>query len=40
VSGGAGWSAALALRDAARRHIIAHAGEPDLAHESNVVEPG
>ena len=34
------WSAALALRDHARRHILEHCREPDLAHESNVVEPG
>ncbi|MGR8921008.1 MAG: AMP-binding protein, partial [Gammaproteobacteria bacterium] len=28
----AGWQAALALRDAARAHILACCGEPDLAH--------
>lgn len=33
------WARALALRDAARRHIISAAGEPDLADESNRVEP-
>jgi 1-acyl-sn-glycerol-3-phosphate acyltransferase len=32
------WSAALALRDAARRQILAACGEPDLAHESNVLD--
>ena len=32
------WSAAVKLRDHARRHILAHCGEPDLAHESNVVD--
>jgi len=32
------WAAALTLRDHARRHIVEHCGEPDLAHESNVVE--
>ena len=32
------WRAVLALRDAARAHILAHCAEPDLAHESNVVE--
>jgi 1-acyl-sn-glycerol-3-phosphate acyltransferase len=31
------WQQALALRDAARAHILAHCGEPDLAHESNAV---
>ncbi len=35
---GNGWSAALQLRDEARRYIIDHCGEPDLAHESNVVD--
>jgi hypothetical protein len=28
---GAGWSDALALRDEARRAILAHCGEPDRA---------
>jgi len=32
------WRAVLALRDATRAHILAHCAEPDLAHESNVVE--
>ena len=27
------WQAALALRDAVRRDLLAHIGEPDLAHE-------
>ncbi|MDG2033014.1 MAG: AMP-binding protein, partial [Rhodospirillales bacterium] len=27
------WKAALALRDAVRRDLLAHIGEPDLAHE-------
>ena len=31
------WYQALALRDLARTHILAHCGEPDLAHESNAV---
>ena len=31
------WPAAVALRDAARVHLLAGAGEPDLAHESNAV---
>ena len=31
------WQQALALRDAARSHILTHCGEPDLAHESNAV---
>lgn len=31
------WQGALALRDAARAHVLAHCGEPDLAHESNAV---
>ncbi|MGE0483032.1 MAG: AMP-binding protein [Gammaproteobacteria bacterium] len=35
-----GWDGALALRDGARAHILAVAGEPDLAHESNDVEAG
>ncbi len=26
------WASALALRDAARRHILRHCGEPDLTH--------
>lgn len=34
----AAWPAALRLRDHARAHILAHCGEPDLAHESNVVD--
>jgi 1-acyl-sn-glycerol-3-phosphate acyltransferase len=33
------WQQALTLRDAARAHILAHCGEPDLAHESNAVSP-
>jgi 1-acyl-sn-glycerol-3-phosphate acyltransferase len=33
------WSEALLLRDAARAHILAYNGEPDLAHESNAVGP-
>ncbi len=37
--GGEVWQQALALRDAARTHILAHCGEPDLAHESNAVTP-
>ncbi len=32
------WPGAIALRDAARRHILGHCGEPDLVHESNVVD--
>ena len=32
------WSAALALRDHARQHILAHCHEPDLAHESNALD--
>ncbi len=32
------WAAALALRDAARAHLLAGSGEPDLAHESNAVD--
>ncbi len=32
------WQTSLALRDGARAHILAHSGEPDLAHESNVVD--
>ncbi len=32
------WSAALGVRDYARQHMLAHCGEPDLAHESNVVD--
>ncbi len=31
------WTQALVLRDGARAHILAHGGEPDLAHESNAV---
>jgi len=31
------WQQALELRDDARAHILAHCGEPDLAHESNAV---
>jgi 1-acyl-sn-glycerol-3-phosphate acyltransferase len=37
-SGGPTWSRALTLRDAARAYILEHCGEPDLAHESNVVD--
>ncbi len=33
------WATALTLRDRARAQIIAIAGEPDLADESNRVEP-
>lgn len=33
------WPAAVALRDAARAQLLSGAGEPDLAHESNAVEP-
>jgi 1-acyl-sn-glycerol-3-phosphate acyltransferase len=29
---GHGWEAAIRLRDAARAHILAHCGEPDLAN--------
>lgn len=36
--GGRDWTDVLALRDAARAHVLAHAGEPDLAHESNAVD--
>ena len=32
------WQTSLALRDGARAHMLAHGGEPDLAHESNVVD--
>lgn len=32
------WSAALTLRDHARKHILTYCREPDLAHESNVVD--
>ncbi len=32
------WSASLELRDRARAFILAHSGEPDLAHETNVVD--
>ncbi len=32
------WPAAVALRDAARAQLLAAAGEPDLAHESNAVD--
>jgi 1-acyl-sn-glycerol-3-phosphate acyltransferase len=32
------WASALALRDYARAHILEHCDEPDLAHESNVVD--
>ena len=32
------WQTSLALRDSARAHMLAHGGEPDLAHESNVVD--
>jgi 1-acyl-sn-glycerol-3-phosphate acyltransferase len=32
------WSAALGVRDYARQHMLAHCSEPDLAHESNVVD--
>jgi 1-acyl-sn-glycerol-3-phosphate acyltransferase len=31
--GGTDWAAAVALRDAARAHILRHCGEPDLADE-------
>ena len=31
------WTQALVLRDGARAYILAHCGEPDLAHESNAV---
>jgi len=31
--GGTDWSAAVALRDAARAHILRHCGEPDLADD-------
>lgn len=37
-SGGSTWSRSLTLRDAARAYILEHCGEPDLAHESNVVD--
>ncbi len=37
-SAGPTWSRALALRDAARAHILEHCGEPDLSHESNAVD--
>ena len=33
------WPAAVALRDAARAQLLAGAGEPDLAYESNAVDP-
>ena len=33
-----GWAAAVALRDAARSELLEYCGEPDLAHESNVVD--
>jgi len=29
------WSTALKLRDAARKHILRHCGEPDLAEEKS-----
>jgi 1-acyl-sn-glycerol-3-phosphate acyltransferase len=32
------WDRALQLRDATREYILEHCGEPDLAHESNVVD--
>ena len=32
------WPAALKLREQTRRQILAHCGEPDLAHESNIVD--
>ena len=39
MSDGDAWQRALALRDSARAHILAHCAEPDLAHESNAVDP-
>ncbi len=33
VPEGSNWEAALRLRDAARAHLLAHTGEPDLANE-------
>jgi 1-acyl-sn-glycerol-3-phosphate acyltransferase len=33
------WQQSLALRDAARAHILGHCDEPDLAYESNAVTP-
>ena len=33
------WRGSLALRESARAFILEHCGEPDLAHESNVVDP-
>jgi 1-acyl-sn-glycerol-3-phosphate acyltransferase len=33
------WRAALQLRDAARRHILAHCGEPDLVRGAEVTGP-
>jgi len=32
------WPASIALRDAARRQILEHCGEPDLARESNALD--
>jgi hypothetical protein len=37
AAGGAGWSSALQLRDAARRIIAAECGEPDLAPAATVA---
>lgn len=34
------WSVALRLREAARKHILDHCGEPDLSHEAPGREPG
>ena len=31
---GTDWAAAVALRDAARAHILRHCGEPDLASDA------
>ncbi|MDH3560972.1 MAG: hypothetical protein OEN52_08485, partial [Gammaproteobacteria bacterium] len=35
---GESWQDALALRDAARREIAAHCGEPDLVMEASLQE--
>ncbi|MGR9089311.1 MAG: AMP-binding protein [Gammaproteobacteria bacterium] len=35
----AAWPAAVQLRDAVRTQLLEGSGEPDLAHESNAVEP-